>query len=588
MPTTLHPSTRPASLPAQCPARRRTLTLVAGGLALLLVTAAPAHAQSLITRLNGELPGDLLGFVMGPAGDVDDDGTDDVAVGVPDHDQFLFGAGQVRIVSGATGAVIRTWDGAQADHLGSGVAHVGDVNRDGHDDVAVSAWGENIGGTDTGTVRLVSGLDGSVLWETTGAMSGDQLGSSLDTIGDLDGDGFAELVAGAPLDDEPGLTSIGAVLVLRGSDGSVMRTHFGDAPGDQLGRVVRGVGDLNDDGFDDYAAGSDLPFFDAQQVGLVRAWSGFDGAFLFDVEGPEALAGFGTSLGPVGDVDLDGHDDLGLGLPHSDLHGPNAGRLLIVSGDGGGVIDDLAPPGPVRAGPSTEHVRFGTTVDALDDLDGDGFGEFAVGAPGRDDIHQPNPGAYENAGAVRVYRGSNRALMYTVYGNFQGYRLGSGLATLADLDGDGLRDFAAGEPGAGNNGPDSGQVRVFSARPNWEVTGPALPGTNGAPILRAHPMGGLYGHKPVSLALTNARPSAPAVVLIGLTRLDLPLNGGTLVPNPDILIVLGTDVSGALSFGGSFPSGVPSGFQFWIQEWIIDAAAPLGWAASNGLQATTP
>jgi len=121
----------------------------------------------------------------------------------------------------------------------------------------------------------------------------------------------------------------------------------------------------------------------------------------------------------------------------------------------------------------------------------------------------------------------------------------------------------------------------------WQDLGSALPGVSGNPVLTG--TGTLVASTPVLLTLTNAAPFAFHAIYMGASAINLPFKGGVLVPAPDLFIGLfSTDASGTEAFPGTWPPGLPPGVQFFFQDWIIDAAGPLGFAASNGLKATQP
>jgi hypothetical protein len=121
----------------------------------------------------------------------------------------------------------------------------------------------------------------------------------------------------------------------------------------------------------------------------------------------------------------------------------------------------------------------------------------------------------------------------------------------------------------------------------WEDLGLGLAGVNGVPQLEG--AGTLLAGDALTLALSDARPLASAVLILGLSAANLPFKGGTLVPAPQVLVAgLPIDGTGALMLSGTWPAGLPSGFTLWLQMWIADAAAPHGFSASNGLSASTP
>ena len=120
----------------------------------------------------------------------------------------------------------------------------------------------------------------------------------------------------------------------------------------------------------------------------------------------------------------------------------------------------------------------------------------------------------------------------------------------------------------------------------WTDLGHALAGATGAPLLVG--TGTLAPSTAVSLALTNAKPQAPALIIVGASALGAPFKGGVLVPAVDLLAQFTTGATGAITLSTTWPPALPGGIQLWIQWWISDAAGPSGFAASNALLATSP
>jgi hypothetical protein len=122
----------------------------------------------------------------------------------------------------------------------------------------------------------------------------------------------------------------------------------------------------------------------------------------------------------------------------------------------------------------------------------------------------------------------------------------------------------------------------------WQDLGYALPGFNGEPLLAG--AGSLAANSAGTLDLTSARPLAPAYLFIGFSAMYMPFMGGTVVPSLDVNpILLATDGSGAIPLAWTaWPAGLPPDTELYFQYWIVDAAGPLGAAASNALKATTP
>ena len=120
----------------------------------------------------------------------------------------------------------------------------------------------------------------------------------------------------------------------------------------------------------------------------------------------------------------------------------------------------------------------------------------------------------------------------------------------------------------------------------WTSVGSGLAGTAGVPLIDGD--GPLVAGEPVSIALQDARPNSTAWLVIGLSALNAPFKGGTLVPDADLLFALPTGPLGALELPAVWPAGLPSGFSLWFQWWIQDPVGPVGFAASAGLRGTTP
>ena len=155
---------------------------------LVIAFVASPVALSQIYTFDGDSAGDELGRSVSGAGDVNGDGFDDLIVG-------FRGA---RVFSGADGSIIYTFHGDSAgDQFGYSVSGAGDVNGDGFDDLIVGAQGDDNNGTTSGSARVLSGVDGSILYTFNGDSASDWFGNSVSGAGDVDGDGYADLIVGA-------------------------------------------------------------------------------------------------------------------------------------------------------------------------------------------------------------------------------------------------------------------------------------------------------------------------------------------------------------------------------------------------------
>ncbi len=187
--------------------------------------------------------------------DVNNDGYDDILVRLVSNDSAGMDAGMVRVYSGMDGSLLHTFLGeAAGDLFGVSVAGAGDVNNDGFGDIIVGAQLNDAGGTNAGRAYVYSGLDGSLIWTFTGEAAGDTLGHSVSGAGDVNGDGFDDLIVGAWSNDIGG-NGAGRAYVFSGKTGAALYTYTGTGD-EHLGIRVSGAGDVNKDGFDDFLIGA--------------------------------------------------------------------------------------------------------------------------------------------------------------------------------------------------------------------------------------------------------------------------------------------------------------------------------------------
>ena len=204
----------------------------------------------------GTAADDRLGWSVRYAGDIDQDGISDVIVGVPHDDATANNAGSVSVLAGADGTLIFERHGVAAgDWLGLTADGAGDWNGDGVDDVVVGAPGYDDGpSANAGAVIVYSGAPPhGVLWMQTGQAAGDQFGSSVARLGDVNNDGFDDIIVGAPLNDVGG-EDAGRADVYLGQSGALGARKTGRVAGGEFGRVVAQTGDVDDDGDDDLRA----------------------------------------------------------------------------------------------------------------------------------------------------------------------------------------------------------------------------------------------------------------------------------------------------------------------------------------------
>lgn len=357
------------------------------------------------TAADGVLTGgSQFGRSVAAAGDVNGDGFADVVVGAPGY--FSDGiTGTSWLYYGGAGSVFDTTpDGlltgaAIRDQFGYSVASAGDVNGDGFDDIIVGAPNSSAGGMAAGRASIYFGgatFDATADGVLTGTTVSAGSGWSVSSAGDVNGDGFADVVVGAPYGGTPSRAA-----VYLGAAGSTF-----DAGADALlvglgsfGEVVATAGDVNGDGFADVVVGAHNDSTGPSNAGAAKVFLGGPGTTL-DATADGTLTGpgvdyeLGIAVASAGDVNGDGFDDIVVGARH--LSGDGLGHAYVYCGAPGTTFDTV-PDGSL-SGQETGDV-FGFAVASAGDTNGDGFDEVVVGAP-----YNTMGGA--NSGQVTIYRGA--------------------------------------------------------------------------------------------------------------------------------------------------------------------------------------
>lgn len=264
----------------------------------------------------------------------------------------------------------------------------------------------------------------------SGLQQPSQFGHSVDGVGDLDGDGFHEIISGAP--EAAGTQQFGAwvgrMRVIAGRDGRTLFEAEGPHHQARFGWAVRGLGDLDGDGVREFAVGSPQENANGARSGAVHVWSGKTRTKLFTLRGQTGDF-LGVCIARGGDIDGDNVEDILTGG-----HGGatrNQGVVLVWSGKTGRLIKRLVG--------TSAFDFFGHTVCGGTDLDGDGTPDVVVGIPDEDT-------AGTNAGQTAAFSGKTWQRLWTVIGERATDNFGHSVCVVGDINGDRVDDIAIGAP----------------------------------------------------------------------------------------------------------------------------------------------
>jgi hypothetical protein len=401
-----------------------------------------------------------VGYSVGTAGDVNGDGYADLIIGSPKYDSETYRGGTAQVFYGSADGLSKTPDwqtgGPQkGSRYGSAVSTAGDVNGDGFADVLVGAYRMNGLMMEEGAVFVYygsqAGLSTTPEWFYFGGQSGATFAYAVSLAGDLNGDGYGDIVIGAPMYTSQ-YGKEGAVFVFYGSENGLPDTpdfvFYGGQPNAQLGYAVNQAGDVNGDGYDDIVVGA--PYFNGGSVttGAIFIFfgseTGLSSTRYQQIRGAQDGAMFGASVSTAGDVNWDGYDDIIAGAPQFSTKLAGAGAAFLFTGQPAGVTGS-----PVW--------------DAYGDQEYSGFGISVCTAGGFVD---KTSGLHKTTGALvgaHLYRddqpaegrvslfsagpqGLSLQAEWTADGNKADAGFGYAVNTAGDLNGDGFDDLVVGAP----------------------------------------------------------------------------------------------------------------------------------------------
>lgn len=494
-------------------------------------TLAQHPASFSVNDLNGEngftMQGlnetDWLGYAVSDAGDVNDDGMDDIAISALLHDGGGEEAGAVYVIFGTDQGFnatidLSTLDGSNGfmimgeaadDEFGNSISNVGDINGDGVNELAITAYNAETPGLVNNGITYVmfgrqsypavislSNFDGSHGGFTIhGKFAGDRA-SNVSAAGNFNADNFDDLIVGTHAHD-PGATNAGAAYVVFGTDqgfpaildlGDLDGTNgvafWGENGGDIAGYKVSGAGDIGGDSYGDVMIAAINESSHASHAGAVyvvygkrQQWPAslsldqLDGNNGFKLTGEEELNYLGLSLSGMADFNADGKDDILMGAHINNVDTTVYFKTYVVFGHEGAMAAsqsiDTAADLVIKTTPTSYHNDAFFDTAFVGDLNGDTITDLAMNDPRNSEVGNDSGAVYVVYGAQEFNATElltdqlSPAEGFKILGGNWNDLLGNAISTAGDVNHDGVNDLLLGAHMTDNPGANAGSAYVI-------------------------------------------------------------------------------------------------------------------------------
>ncbi|MCX5752115.1 MAG: FG-GAP-like repeat-containing protein [Candidatus Krumholzibacteria bacterium] len=497
---------------------------------------SPVHFNALLIAplwtAESNQAGANFGWPVASAGDVNGDGYEDIIIGANKYDDTVMDEGRVYVYyGGPLGPEISPSWMAEGNQWGAcfgiSVAGIGDVNGDEYDDVIIGAHGYNKSAAETNTGRAFvylgseEGLADTPCWTADGDQIDCYLGFSVAGAGDVNGDGYDDIIIGAPgYDDAKGGEGRAYVYYGGVSGPSATPSWVGiiDQERAHFGRSVAGAGDVNKDGYDDVIVGGFMDEDNLIDQGTAYVFLGSDTGVVdtpcWTADDEQVDTGFGLSVAGAGDVNGDGYDDVIVGAYAYDNGEFNEGTAYVFYGSDSGTVDTCS----WMAESDQESAWFGFSVAGVGDVTCDGYDDVMVGAYGYDNGQSNEGRAYIYCGGLA---GLSATPIWTTESNQNYARLGVSVAAAGDVNRDGYGEVIIGALDYSDQEVHEGKAYVYSFCDCIAV------------MLQQYASTWQGDHAEVTWILADA--STSRNLTFEITRRKTPGEPFTLINNPDIV-----------------------------------------------------